>query len=86
MFEQGEIIELDNNLEYVVMAVTEYKGDSYVFLLSNFKPVDVMFAKQIPTEEQVELTIVEDRETKEALLEIFQDTIKTSLSETKADE
>lgn len=45
--ENGEIIELDNEKEYICVARLEDNGVNYLYLLSNFKPIEIMFAKEI---------------------------------------
>ena len=37
--ENGEIIELDNEKEYICVARLEDNGVNYLYLLSNFKPI-----------------------------------------------
>ena len=52
----GEIAILENNKQYV---------------MSNFKPIEVVFAKQIQVDGELRLEPVTDQRVKEALLEEF---------------
>ena len=38
MIEQGELITLDNQKEYICFQVMKADGETYLYLLSNFKP------------------------------------------------
>ena len=37
---EGEILTLDNNKEFICLAVKNYKEYNYLLLLSNYKPVE----------------------------------------------
>ena len=71
--EIGEILTLDNNKEFICLAREKYKDGDYLFLLSNFKPVEVMFAKEIITENGVDLKEVNDQQDKIELMKVFKD-------------
>ena len=43
--ENGEIITLDNNIDYIVLKQLEYENINYVYLVSAEKPVEVLIAK-----------------------------------------
>lgn len=70
---EGEILTLENNKEYICLAVKDYKAANYLLLLSNFKPVEIRFAKEIIVDNQVELEIINKQEEKLELMQIFQD-------------
>ena len=67
----GEIAILENNKQYVVFFNTNFEGNDYVYLMSNFKPIEVVFAKQIQVDGELRLEPVTDQRVKEALLEEF---------------
>lgn len=67
----GEVAVLENNKEYVVFSQIEHNGIDYVYLMSNFKPLEVRFAKQIMDGNDLKLDIVSDQKEKEMLLELF---------------
>lgn len=69
--EFGETAVLEDGKEYVCFASLEENGIDYVYLVSNFKPLEVRFAKQVITDEELLLEIVQDQTLKEHLLELF---------------
>ena len=69
--EFGETAVLEDGKEYVCFASLEENGIDYVYLVSNFKPLEVRFAKQVITDEELLLEIVHDQTLKEHLLELF---------------
>ena len=70
--EEGEIVELDNGKEYVVYSVIPENEKNYVYLMSNFKPVEMMFAKEITgAGDDVSLEIINDYEEKQKVLDLF---------------
>lgn len=69
--EFGETAVLENGKEYVCFASLEDNGEDYVYLVSNFKPLEVRFAKQILTEGSLQLEIVQDPTLKQHLFELF---------------
>ena len=71
--EFGETAVLENGKEYVCFASLEENGVDYVYLVSNFKPLEVRFAKQIINNGDLLLEIVQDQALKEHLLELFKD-------------
>lgn len=69
--EVGELITLDDDKEYICLSRITYEDKDYVYLMSNFKPLEVRFALENIVGEDVELTIVGDPELKKVLLELF---------------
>lgn len=68
---KGEACELDNGKNYIVYSQVEYNGNDYVFLISNFTPVEIRFAKQYIEADELKLELVTDPEEKQTLLAIF---------------
>lgn len=58
--EAGEVIVLDNDKEYICVSVIEKDGEIYIFLVSNFKPLEVRFARQIIDGDNLSLEIIND--------------------------
>ena len=71
-----EIIELDNEKEYICVARLEDNGVNYLYLLSNFKPIEIMFAKEIINGEEINIEIINNDEEKRHVLELFDNIIK----------
>ena len=71
--EFGDTAVLENGKEYVCFASLEENGVDYVYLVSNFKPLEVRFAKQVINNGELLLEIVQDQALKEHLLELFKD-------------
>lgn len=72
--ESGEIIVIDNK-EYICVSTTEYNGDLYIYLMSNFKPLEIKFARKLDTQDSINLEIINNSEQKEMLLELFSKSI-----------
>lgn len=70
---EGEIIQLDNNKEYICFSTISDQNDYYVYLISNFKPLEVKFAKEISDGDSVSLEIINDQNQKKKLLKLFTD-------------
>ena len=68
----GEIITLDNQKEFICVSRIVEDGRSYVFLMSNFKPLEIMFAEETVEGEDLCVTIVKSQEKKMHLLNLFQ--------------
>ena len=71
--EFGETAVLEDGKEYICFASLEENGVDYVYLVSNFKPLEVRFAKQILTDGVLQLEIVQDQELKQHLFELFKE-------------
>lgn len=71
--QSGEIIKLSNNKEYICCATATENEIDYVYLMSNFKPLEIKFAKQQIVDGQVEVTIIGNHEEKQRVLKLFQD-------------
>ncbi len=69
--ENGEVITLDDGKEYIVFNSILKEGVNYVFLISNFKPVEICFAKEIIDGENISLEIINDQKQKEELMKYF---------------
>lgn len=67
----GETAVLENGKEYVCFASLEENGESYVYLVSNFKPLEVRFAKQTLVNGVLQLEIVQEPNLKQHLYELF---------------
>lgn len=74
----GEIAVLENGKEYICFSQLEENGVDYVYLLSNFKPLDIKFARQSISNGNLELTIIEDQEEKQHVYELFQNKLGNS--------
>lgn len=69
--EFGEVAVVDNGKEFIVFKTLEKNNKSYVFLVSNSKPLEVKFATQEIVNGELLLKIVEDQEEKLELMEDF---------------
>lgn len=70
--ELGETAILENGKEYICFSAIEENGIDYVYLLSNFKPLEVKFAKQKINNGNLELEIIENPKEKQYVYELFQ--------------
>lgn len=62
--ERGEVITLDDNKEYICFNSVSKNGETFVYLLSNFKPIKIKFAKEIFDNGELTLEIINDLEQK----------------------
>lgn len=69
--ENGEVITLEDGKEYIVFNSILKEGVNYVFLISNFKPVEICFAKEIIDGENISLEIINDQKQKKELMKYF---------------
>ena len=70
--EFGETAVLEDGKEFICFKTLTEEGIDYVYLVSNYKPVEVRFAKQTIVNGELLLEIVEDQDLKEHLLKSFQ--------------
>lgn len=70
--EKGEVITLSNNKEYICFSTLNDAGVDYVYLMSNFKPLEVKFGKQKEVSGEIQITVINDFEEKQKVLELFQ--------------
>ena len=64
----GEIISLENGKEYIIFSKIEEKGVNYLYLMSNFKPIEIMFAIE---KYDSKIEIIGDPELKEKVLNLL---------------
>lgn len=69
--EDGDMLTLDDNKEFICVKSASLDGKKYVFLMSNFKPLEIIFAEDVSNEFGPAVLEVEDQEIKEKLVELF---------------
>lgn len=69
-YQEGDIIEI-NNKEYVIYAIIKQENNVYYYLISNFKPVEILFAKNTGIEEKDELTLINEQQEKIKVFDLF---------------
>ena len=70
--ETGEVITLSNNKEYICFSTAQNEGKDYLYLMSNFKPLEIKFAEQFMVEDKVNVRIINEPEEKQKVLALFQ--------------
>lgn len=70
--EIGEVITLSNNKEYICFSTARSEGKDYLYLMSNFKPLEIKFAEQFIVEDKVNVRIINESEEKQKVLALFQ--------------
>ena len=75
----GEVLGLEQDRDYAVVASVYKENFQYVFLIACEKPRKVMFGKIIPVGKELELEVVHNREEKLELLEMFRDSMSNML-------
>ncbi len=74
--EFGETVILETGKEYVCFASVEENGVEYVYLVTNSKPLEVRFARQILKDDVLKLEMIQDKQLKLHLLELFQSKLR----------
>lgn len=73
MIEQGQVIILDNQKEYICVQNILQEDINYLYLVSNFKPLEVRFAKQNSNSNDLSIEIINNNQEKIELLKMFQE-------------
>lgn len=71
----GETVLLENDREYAVISIVQKDDKEYAYLLTVDKPYIVKFAKIEIVNDSLNLDFVNDVETKQELLKLFQEKI-----------
>lgn len=71
MLEVGEIVNLSENKEYIVVNIISLHNIRYVFLVSNFKPLDIVIATEKIIGEDIVLNEVKDNTELDYILSQF---------------
>ena len=71
MLEVGKMIKLDNNKEYIVLNIINLHNVSYVFLISNFKPIDIVIAVEKIVGDNIVLEEIKDNDELDYILSQF---------------
>lgn len=66
--EEGKIITLENDKEFICISKKIYKENTYLYLISNSTPIKMCFAKLLNDNQ---LEIINNQEEKYELLNIF---------------
>ena len=74
--EIGETAVLEDDKEFVCFSRIQEQNNDYVYLISNYKPLEIRFAKQNIVNGELELTIIENQEEKEHVYRLFQKKIQ----------
>lgn len=69
--ETGEVITLSNNKEYICFSTLNDNGKDYVYLMSNFKPLEIKFGEQTLENEKINIRIINENKEKQKVLNLF---------------
>ena len=69
-YQEGDIIEIKNK-EYVIYAIIEKDNNKYYYLMSNFKPVEILFAKNTGIDGDDKLLLINDQQEKIQVFDLF---------------
>lgn len=71
MLEVGEIVKLSNDKEYIVVNTMNLHNIRYVFLISNFKPLDIVIGTEKIVDEDIVVEEVKDNTELDYVLSQF---------------
>ena len=71
MLEVGQIVKLDNDKEYMIVNIMNLHNIRYVFLISNFKPLEIVIATEKIKNENIILEEVKDNTELDYILSQF---------------
>ena len=71
MLEIGEIVKLSNDKEYIVVNTMSLHNIRYVFLISNFKPLDIVIGTEKIIDEDIVVEEVKDNNELDYVLSQF---------------
>jgi len=71
MLEVGEIVKLSNDKKYIVVNVMNLHNIRYVFLISNFKPLDIVIGTEKIIDEDIVVEEVKDNNELDYVLSQF---------------
>lgn len=71
MLEIGEIVKLSNDKEYIVVNTMSLHNVRYVFLISNFKPLDIVIGTEKIIDEDIVVEEVKDNNELDYVLSQF---------------
>lgn len=71
MLEIGEIVKLSNDKEYIVVNTMNLHNIRYVFLISNFKPLDIVIGTEKIIDEDIVVDEVKDNNELDYVLSQF---------------
>ena len=71
LIEEGSIVKLSDNREYVAFSVVNVEGRSLVYFMSATQPIEMVFAEQSIVDDNLNIRILKDQAEKEAALKLF---------------
>ena len=69
--EAGELIELDNNEQYIVMDTMNYNNSNYIFLITRTSPISIKIAEEKIKDNSINLEMVENSNLIEKLIKVL---------------
>lgn len=73
---ESEILTLDDNKEFICIARMNEGSTTYLALVSNYRPLEFRFAKEIIEGNDISLEIIYDQEEKEKVFNLYQKVMK----------
>ena len=65
--EEGQLVTLDDNKEYMVLKALEYNNTRYIYLMTSSKPIEVSFVKEEIIDNDLTLVPISDTELVEII-------------------
>lgn len=71
MLEVGEVVKIKDDKEYIIVNIMNLHNIRYVFLISNFKPLDIVIATEKIKGEDIVLEEIKDNNELDYVLSQF---------------
>lgn len=70
--DEGQIVTLDNNKDYIVVKSVVFNETTYVYLMTNRKPLEVLIVKLQDVGGSQILKVVDSKEELEEIINLFE--------------
>lgn len=70
--DEGQIVTLDNNKDYIVVKSVVFNETTYVYLMTDRKPLEVLIVKLQDVDGSQILKVVDSKEELEEIINLFE--------------
>lgn len=70
--EEGQLITLDNNKDYIIIKQVEYNGIIYFYLMTDKKPLEILIVKLQEENGSQILKVIDSKEELKEIINLFE--------------